>query len=411
VDFVFVRSSERWLVAGGLCLILTGTTLSSEPRQAPQRPGQLPMLPLTQLDEHAAAADLDNHTLTLTFGQPVPIGDLLLLLVRGTSLSVVPDPTISGVFIGDLKNVTVRQALALILEPMGLDYTADGTFVRVFRRDRETRIFDLNYSATDRTGAAAITGGGASGSTAGVSSLTRGDVFADLTKGVQALVSEHATFSVDRKAGLLQVTDVPERLDRIAIYLDAVQDRVHRQAQIEARVVEVELNDEKAIGIDWTAIAAQLVAGLPAGQPASRPLPTGLRVQDAAKLLELLAAQGKVTTIASPRLMTLNNETAVVRTDAVTFSMTPQIAADGEVTLSLSPIVKAPAVAESDMIARVNDGETLVISGFTRDYDARERKNVGLSGGWFGRATVIVHKRIELVILLTPRIMPAVLAP
>jgi type II secretory pathway component GspD/PulD (secretin) len=75
------------------------------------------------------------------------------------------------------------------------------------------------------------------------------------------------------------------------------------------------------------------------------------------------------------------------------------------VTLSLSPIVKAPATIESDMLARVADGETLVVSGFTRDREVRERKNVGISGGWFGRATVVTHHRVEVVILLTPRIV------
>jgi Type II secretory pathway, component PulD len=66
------------------------------------------------------------------------------------------------------------------------------------------------------------------------------------------LVSNRGTFNVDRKAGLVQVTDFPDRLDRIGVYLDAVTDRVQRQVQIEARVVEVELNDEKATTLDWT---------------------------------------------------------------------------------------------------------------------------------------------------------------
>ena len=47
--------------------------------------------------------------------------DLLLLLVRGRSLSLVPDPGVSGTFIGELKNVTVRQASASLC-PLGLDY-------------------------------------------------------------------------------------------------------------------------------------------------------------------------------------------------------------------------------------------------------------------------------------------------
>ncbi len=99
------------------------------------RPAQMPTLPLTQLDERGLAADLDNRTFSLTFAQPVPIKDLLLLLVRGTAISIVPDPAISGSFIGELKNVTVRQALSLILPPLGLDYALDGTVVRVFKRD------------------------------------------------------------------------------------------------------------------------------------------------------------------------------------------------------------------------------------------------------------------------------------
>ena len=117
-----------------------------------QTPQRLPPLPLTQLDERVLAGDLDNRAFTLTFAQPVPVRDLLLLLVRGTSLSIVPDPSVNGTFIGELKNVTVRQALGLILRPLGFDYALDGGVVRVFRREAETRIFDLNYIATERIG-------------------------------------------------------------------------------------------------------------------------------------------------------------------------------------------------------------------------------------------------------------------
>jgi type II secretory pathway component GspD/PulD (secretin) len=343
----------------------------------------------------------------------VSIKDLLLLLVRGTSLSLVPDPNIEGSFIGELKNVTVRQALGLILPPLGLQYALDGSVVRVFKREPETRIFDINVTATDRAGSSLIVGGEPPRrSFASVSSSTKPDVFNELTKGVQTLLSDRATFYVDRKAGLLQVTDFPERLDRVALYLDAVQDRVHRQAQIDARVLEVELTDEKAPGVDWTAIAAHLIGDLtPAERAAPRPSLTGLRVSDLTKLMSLLASQGKVTMIASPRLLALNNEPAIVRTDSLTVSVTPQISGDGIVTLALSPIVKAPAVAESDMLARVADGETLVVWGFTRDRETRERKNVGVTGGWFGRGTVVTHKKVELVILLTPKIVTGVAVP
>jgi type II secretory pathway component GspD/PulD (secretin) len=385
-------------------IVLGAATVAAQP------PRPMPVLPLTQLDEHALAADLDNRTFTLTFAQPVSIRELLLLLVRGTSLSIVPDPSISGTFIGELKNVTVRQALTLTLPPLGLQYSVDGSFIRVFARAVETRIFDINYAATERAGTATIVGDGSGRSAAAVSSSTKTDVFADLASGIRMMLSEHATFNLDRKAGLLQVTDFPERLDRIGVYLDAVHDRVVRQVEIDARVIEVELNDEKAAGVDWSAVAVGQVGDVVPGQrPPLRPSLTGLRVTDVTKLLASLAAQGKVSVLASPRLLTLNNEPAIVRTDNLTLSVTPQIAAEA-ITLSLSPIVKAPSVAESDIIARMVDGETLALSGFTRDRETRERKSVGITGGWFGRATVVTRKRLELVILLTPKIVSGVSA-
>jgi len=252
---------------------------------------------------------------------------------------------------------------------------------------------------------------GGDASTASVVSATKGDVFGDLAAGVAKLLSDRAAFNVDRKAGLLQVIDTPERLDRVALYLDAVQDRVHRQAQIDARIVEVELNDANATGVDWTVLTAQINAverGAP--RPPSRPALTGMRITDVTRLLALLEAQGTVTTLASPRLMAMNNEPAIVKTDALTLAVTAQIGGDALMTLSVSPIVKAPATAEADLLARVADGETLVVSGFGLDRETRERKNVGKSGGWFGRSTVVTRKHAELVILLTPRIVPGVMA-
>jgi type II secretory pathway component GspD/PulD (secretin) len=149
-------------------------------------------------------------------------------------------------------------------------------------------------------------------------------------------------------------------------------------------------------------------AATPAQRAAPRRSLTGLRVTDLSQLMGLLAEQGKVVTIASPRMLTMNNEPSIVRTDGLVFSVTPQIASDAIVTLSISPIVKVPIVAESDMLARVADGETLVISGFTRDRETRERRTVGIAGGWFGRGTVVTRKRVEMVILLTPRIVTGV---
>jgi type II secretory pathway component GspD/PulD (secretin) len=291
-----------------------------------------------------------------------------------------------------------------------------------------TRLFDLNYLATERVGASTVGGDlGGPGSTgsATVTSATRGDVFADLARGVQGLLSERATFNVDRKAGLLQVTDVPERLDRVAAYLEAVQDRMHRQVEIDARIVEVELAAE-APALDWDALA-RAGAGAPPAQPAAASVArAAVRVADAAAFVEALRMQGRVSLLASPRLLSLNNEPAMVRavitvpplregapgaSEGLVLSVTPQIAADGMVTLSLSPILAVPAqgedaqtpdsraIHEADTVARVTSGETLVIAGISRD------RPVPARSGWFGRTRPATRTRVEVLIMLTPRIV------
>ncbi len=381
---------------------------------------QLPPLPLTELDEGPLAADLDGRTFSLTFGEPVPIGDLLLLLVRGTSLSIVPAPGVAGSFIGELKEVTVRQALTLILPPLGLDYEVQGSFIKVFPRAPETRLFDLNFIAAERTGASVV---GETG-VAAVTTSSRGDAFADIDAAVRGMLSSGASYSVDRKAGLLQVTDFPERIMRVSEYLDAVRDRVHRQVQIDARVIEVQLNDETAQGLDWDALAR---AGLSPGSGGQAS--PGTRVRDVGAFLDALAEQGVVTTLASPRLLALNNEAAVVRgtiervgdpgrPGGITLTVTPQIAQNGMVTLAVGPVVTlrqtdddkhtpdVVAIRELDTLARVGNGETLVVSGFHREVETREKRSGGgFSGGWFGRSTVVVRTRVELLVLLTPTIV------
>jgi MSHA biogenesis protein MshL len=384
----------------------------------------MPTLPLSQIDDRLIAADLDNRTFSLTLAQPVPIQELLLLLVRGTNLSVIPDPTVGGSFVGDLKNVTVRQALNLILQPLGLDYSVAGGFIRVFRREPETRIYDINYIASQRTGTSSIGTGARDGRTAQVTTVTTTDLFADITKGVQSLLSERATFNVDRKAGLLQVVDFPERLDRIGVYLDAVHDRVQRQVRIDVKVVEVELNDANG-AIDWIALAG---AAAVAGPSRST---TGLRIADVPRLLAQLAREGIVSTLADPRILVLNNEPAIVRAgsrrivspprppndpgleDEVALSVTPHIAPDGIVMLSLSPILTrsftdaakkdGETIVAADTLARVADGETIALAGFVTDRyiagsapDPRSRNR---------QVPVMTKKRTELLILLTPKVL------
>ena len=368
---------------------LEGVVRDGAPAQSTQ-PTQTPIapLPVTELLDRASA-DLDGpRRVSVTISRPMELRELLLLLVNGTPLSIVADENVSGTFVGDLKDLSMRQALEAVLFPSGLDYDLQGTLVRVFARKASTRLFDVNRVNVRRTSqrhvrSSVSSDAAKSGSAADLSVLIESDPLDELSKGVEALLSATGRMHLDRAAGIVQVTDFSDRLDQVGIYIEAVQLRASRQVRLEARVLEVTLADASAGSIDWKAVAAR-ATGARAGADA---------------LQKAIAEQGAVTTIAVQRVVAMNNEPAVMRVDtqpaALMLTITAQIAADGIVQLNVSPtfasrrspaasleVATPPAVriGEADTMARVRDGETIVLSGF-------------------------LDNRSEFVILLTPTVV------
>jgi type II secretory pathway component GspD/PulD (secretin) len=402
---------------------------------------------VTQLDERTASLD-GPRRVSVTFSQPLPITEVLTLLTRGTPFSVVAEASVTGTFIGELKDLTMRQALEAVLFPEGLDYVVEESVIRVFPRRPETRLFEVNYlnirrSLQRRVQASADIDEADTGTELATSIAS--DLFADVDAGVQALLSASGRSHVDRKAGLVQVTDFAERLDRVSAYLEAVQVRVNRQVRLDARVFEVTLTE--GTGIDWAAVAARAGASLRAAAPGV--VTAGLRVGDLDVLVKAIAEQGSVRMIAAPQVVAMNNEPAVMRAgtnevyfsrartrgnaddvegramsvaQGLTLTVTPHIGADGIVQLNVAPTwaektgqVKSPAgdmvpvlrVSEADTLVRVQEGEAVVISGLLQER-TEARMSSGFSG-FFGaqqRRTV----RVELVVLLSPSlVLPGVI--
>ncbi len=409
--------------------------------QLEQKPTQLPTLPATQLDDRLRAQLDGPSKLTMDFPNPTPVQDVLQLLVAGTPFSVVTDPDVNATFSGALKDVTMRQALESVLQPLNLDYVLRGSIIRVFVRRPATRLFDVNFVNVQRSmrrgmrSSVALQG---EPPAAAASLSSEPDLLGDLTQGVQALLSASGRVHVDRAAGLVQVTDFEDRLDQVAVYLEAVQVRASRQVRIDAHVLEVTMNESSRSTIDWAAVASR--AGVRGGAATA-----GFRVPDMKALIDAIASQGSIVTIATPRVLAMNNEPAVMRvgTQLVSFDsattlarerpartspatpvfagftlvVTAQIASDGIVQLSVSPTysertgdVKAPAggvvpvlaITEADTVVRVQEGETVVISGLIQDR-TRVTPAKGFSGAFGGQTRETVKS--ELVILLTPAVV------
>jgi MSHA biogenesis protein MshL len=467
--------------------MLTAAMPATPSGQAPQQPG-LPPLAVSQIEE-GRRSEAMSQTLSLSFAEPIPIRELLLLLVRDTDLSVVVDPDVEGTFAGDLKNVTMRQALNLVLEPHGYVAAFSDNVVRVRREQVQTRLFNINYVATRRSGTrgTGLTGmygqgaygmpggvsaagygggnyggyGGIGGSQASVSGTDSGDVFEELQAGVETLLSAAGRLNLDRKAGLLQVTDYPSHLDKIAVYVEAYETRALRQVRIVAKILEVELREDFSAGIDWSLVlknAGDAVALTQRLAPTrgSSAFTMGVNIKDFKGLLEAFVGQGRVNVMASPWVMAMNNEPAVMRVgtqdvyfvttsqvdassgqvlqtvvtpqtinEGVTLSVTPQIAADGVINMSIMPSItertgtatsrlgdQVPIVSvrETDTLVRVHEGETIVIAGLMQDRTSADTSKVPILGdvplvGGLFRREERMKRKTDLVILLTPTVL------
>jgi general secretion pathway protein D len=153
-----------------------------------------------------------------------------------------------------------------------------------------------------------------------------------------------ATVIVNREAGIINVRATNKQHERVQEFLDKVMTSVKRQVLIEATIVEVRLNDSFQAGIDWsrlnngpnnsgfqfrqqlgaqtssingtgnnfstTANAFGVVpdAGFVAGylNPISR-------IGNIAASINLLEQFGTTKVLSSPKLMVLNNQTAVLK--------------------------------------------------------------------------------------------------
>src|SRR5688572_12903602 len=95
-------------------------------RVAPQAPqprlsGLLPPLPVTQVDPRDTTLDSPRR-ISLTFLEARPIDEVLALLAVGTPYSVSIDGDATGSFRGELKHLSLRDALMAMLTPLGLDF-------------------------------------------------------------------------------------------------------------------------------------------------------------------------------------------------------------------------------------------------------------------------------------------------
>jgi type II secretory pathway component GspD/PulD (secretin) len=174
-----------------------------------------------------------------------------------------------------LQNVTVREALQVLLEIKGLSYQQIGksnTYV-VTPRSKSvenviTRIYTLSYvpliplgtSASEQasitpsinTGGAAATptsGGGSSGGAGSGGSTTPTSEVA-IVSVITSILSKGGKVAIEPRTNALIVTDIPEVFPQVEQII-AELDKKAPQVMIEAQIVEIDSNRTKDLGLEW----------------------------------------------------------------------------------------------------------------------------------------------------------------
>jgi MSHA biogenesis protein MshL len=290
---------------------------------------------------------------------------------------------------------------------------------------------------------------------------------------------------VNPQAGVIMIHAEPAVLDESALYIEAVEGSVQRQVLIEARIVEVTLSRDHQLGVNWSAVLNPtsnfqgiLSSALGVTNP-STGLSTGPVLNQnvnpslghfqysisngkVGMVIDALSRQGQLRVLSSPHISAMNNQKAVIRVvrEEVFFTQTslssqsvgstlttenienqivpigvvldiiPQIAANGEIILSINPSISElvevrsfsskggesvstqPVIDRRDLdtVAKVHSGETVLIAGIMRERKSEDLRGVPwlmhlpLIGNAF-RRTEQSSVRTELVIFITPTLI------
>lgn len=126
------------------------------------------------------------------------------------------------------------------------------------------------------------------------------------------------SYSINKQAGLISVYATQKAHEQIEAYLDLMRKAVTAQVLIEAKVLEVELNDEFTYGINWDqlfdsdqyGVALGVARGtLNPGEPSTFVINPR---NDLNPLVSAIQRFGTIHALASPRLTVLNNQSAVL---------------------------------------------------------------------------------------------------
>ncbi|PKQ73394.1 pilus (MSHA type) biogenesis protein MshL [Aeromonas sobria] len=290
-------------------------------------------------------------------------------LFKGSRYSVAVHPGVAGLVSVELKDVTLPEVLVVVGDMYGFDVQRKGNIFHIYPAGLRTETIPVNYLMMSRRGlsrTSVSTGGvtandsnngsnngsldnssnnsstnSSSSSSSGsdnsngtrIETDTNSDYWTDLRDSLQTLIGSGDGRAVitSPQAGLVTIRAYPKELKAVREFLTQSESHLKRQVVLEARIIEVSLNEGYEQGVDWSGLSASwdgnkgITGG---GSAANSQLPTtpnqifsalgggaGFKISDGNfnVAVNLLKTQGDVNTLSSPRVTATNNQKAVIK--------------------------------------------------------------------------------------------------
>lgn len=532
-----IGESEPQAPSGG------GTATASEPDEAPVQRSvqgvQIGASAPARSGGPASLAPLDMRVTVRVKGAPLATF-LDTISAQAKVNFIITEGLESKRVTAFLQNVTVREALQVLLEIKGLTYQQIGksnTYV-VTPRSKQvenliTRIYTLSFipliplsdagnagGSSAGPGAAGSTGSGGSGGGGGGGGGTPVGGTAALQGGgagaagaasgevaiitvLQSVLSKSGHVVVEPRTNALIVTDIPEVFPQVEQII-AELDKKAPQVLIEAQIVEIDSQRSRELGFEWGGPNGELATftgglrdtsfplnlpgnlnrtrffdplspsggiistigsgGTSAAPPAdSKNLITNTgflktSVLDLTSLkiaLRALISRSEARFLGKPKILTLNNKSAVIEISAreatnfevsqagasggtslqvsgvhredtgLVLKVTPQVNKEGYITMLIQPSftdvqeaslstsgnrVFNPIKRSATTLVRIKNGQTLVLGGLLRSTETKVVRKVPFFGyipivGWLFTSSSTRRINSDLVIFITPTIV------